>query len=286
MSLSTLALYNEPEYSDVTIQFSGRTVHCHKLVLCTKSDYFKKLCGPGSHFAEGNTKVIELKEDDPDAVEYLLRYLYSGQSRTEQDNNWQLQLEVAKTAQKYLILDLAAIAKKKFVEVASATIKPEEVFATITHIQENTSEADYLKVAQQLETKHLLPLLKVPGYRDVIDQDKSVMWNHLDRLRDSLSRNLEGVDFAYCLKCMRWAFFRPEEQNPHACIFGNKWERRRIWIPAGEFGTFEQLLPLPVATGGLFTSEPRATGTGRVLTGTGRVLAVATGTGRVFAHRG
>ncbi|KAL9533272.1 hypothetical protein SMMN14_02215 [Sphaerulina musiva] len=195
MSLSTLALYNEPEYSDVTIQFSGRTVHCHKLVLCTKSDYFKKLCGPGSHFAEGNTKVIELKEDNPDAVEYLLRYIYSGQSQTDEDDNWQLQLEVAKTAQKYLLLDLAAIAKEKFMKVANAVIEPEDVFATITHIRQNTLESDHLNVAQQLETKHLLPLLKVPGYRDVIDQDKSLMWNYLDQFRDFMSSK-EQVYFA------------------------------------------------------------------------------------------
>lgn len=44
--------------------------------------------------------MVELKEDDPDAVEYLLRYIYSGQSQTDEDDNWQLQLEVAKTAQK------------------------------------------------------------------------------------------------------------------------------------------------------------------------------------------
>ena len=51
MSLATLALYNQPEYSDVMVRFSDRTVYCHKLILCTNSDYFKKLCGPGSHFA-------------------------------------------------------------------------------------------------------------------------------------------------------------------------------------------------------------------------------------------
>lgn len=51
MSLQTATLYNKPDFSDVTIKFSGREIYCHKLILCTESAYFAKLCGPGGHFA-------------------------------------------------------------------------------------------------------------------------------------------------------------------------------------------------------------------------------------------
>lgn len=201
--------------------------------------------------------MVELKEDDPDAVEYILRYMYSGQSQTDEDDNWQLQLEIAKTAQKvcivihaehgttltsnqYLLLDLAAIAKEKFMKVASAVIEPEDVFATITHIRQNTLESDHLNVAQQLETKHLLPLLKVPGYRDVIDQDKSLMWNYLDQFRDFMSSQ-EQVYFVRCDACKKSALFRVGNVF-YFCWHQPTVSKHHIWIPKGEYHTFERLL--------------------------------------------
>lgn len=203
--------------------------------------------------------MVELKEDDPDAVEYVLRYIYSGQSQTDEDGNWQLQLEVAKTAQKvcivihaehgkiltsnqYLLLDLAAIANEKFMRVASAVIEPEAVFATITQIRQNTLESDHLNVAQQLETKHLLPLLKVPGYRDVIDQDKSIMWNHLDQFRDFMSSQ-EKVYFVRCGDCNKSALYRTHGGNElYPCLYHRRAPKHQIWIPKGEYYTFERLL--------------------------------------------
>lgn len=202
--------------------------------------------------------MIELKEDNPDAVEYILRYIYS--SRTDKNDNWQLQLEVAKTARKvciiihaehgktltsnqYLLLDLAAIAKRNFMTVASAVIEPEDVFATITHIRQNTLESDHLEVAQELETKHLLALLKVPGYRDVIDQDKSIMWNHLDQFRDVVSSQEEAY-FVRCGECQRTALNRTHGGNElYLCYYHKKApaSQHRIWIPKGEFSTFERL---------------------------------------------
>lgn len=205
--------------------------------------------------------MIELKEDNPDAVEYLLRYMYSGQSETDEDDKWQLQLEIAKTAQKvcrvipaeqgttltsnkYLLLDLAAIAKEKFMKVANAVIRPEDVFATITHIRQNTLESDHLEVAQQLETKHRFALLKLPGYRAVIDQDKSTMWNNLDQLLDFLSSQ-EEVELGNCPHCRKSTLLRRGQEDGR-CQCCNRsigsWQRRVLWIPKGEFDKFHRLV--------------------------------------------
>ncbi|KAF2207559.1 hypothetical protein CERZMDRAFT_102242 [Cercospora zeae-maydis SCOH1-5] len=116
MSIPTADLYNQPAYSDVIISFSGRRVYCHKLVICSKSEYFKKLCDQNSGFSvrpsdeelltvlseiqESMQKVIELKDDDPDALEHVLRYMYSGKHGTDQDDNWELQLQIANSAHK------------------------------------------------------------------------------------------------------------------------------------------------------------------------------------------
>ncbi|WPB00979.1 uncharacterized protein RHO25_005599 [Cercospora beticola] len=65
-------IFKDKEYSDIMIKFLGREIPCHKVVICTQSEYFKKLCGKASSFVESKQKVIELKEDDPDAVEGII----------------------------------------------------------------------------------------------------------------------------------------------------------------------------------------------------------------------
>lgn len=49
-SLNTASLFNQEAYSDLTIELDGRSIRCHKLVVCTKSKYFAGLCGPNSKF--------------------------------------------------------------------------------------------------------------------------------------------------------------------------------------------------------------------------------------------
>lgn len=50
-TLDVSHLFNQDDYCDVTIKFSGREIKSHRMVLCEQLDYFKKLCGPRSKFA-------------------------------------------------------------------------------------------------------------------------------------------------------------------------------------------------------------------------------------------
>lgn len=43
--------YNDAEYSDLTLKLSdGREVKVHKLVICKRNEYIRKLCGATSSF--------------------------------------------------------------------------------------------------------------------------------------------------------------------------------------------------------------------------------------------
>ena len=49
--------YNSPKWSDLTVRLSdGRGINVHKMVLCTRNEYFNKLCGLESRFTVGTTK--------------------------------------------------------------------------------------------------------------------------------------------------------------------------------------------------------------------------------------
>lgn len=68
------ALWASSSSSDVTLICEGKSFRCHRHILVQSSDYFRALL-LGS-FIEGKSATVELFEDDPDALERLLRSLY------------------------------------------------------------------------------------------------------------------------------------------------------------------------------------------------------------------
>jgi hypothetical protein len=54
--LMSSSWYNSPVWSDLIIRLNdGRGIHVHKMVLCSRNEYFNKLCELESRFAVGTT---------------------------------------------------------------------------------------------------------------------------------------------------------------------------------------------------------------------------------------
>lgn len=132
--------------------------------------------------------MIELKEDDPDAVEAVLKWIYTKNDNTGQDQNWRLQHEISQAASKYLLPILAGIASHKYKQHVNSVSDPQEVFETIQHVRANVTEKPILELADAIETKYLLQLMKVQDFRQLISQDQSRMWKYLDHFTDTLLR--------------------------------------------------------------------------------------------------
>ncbi|KAK3320257.1 BTB/POZ protein [Cercophora scortea] len=63
-------------FSDVTVTCGSKTWNLHKNILCTRSSWFKKaLTG---NFEESKTGRVDIKNFEPEAVEWLIRYIYTG----------------------------------------------------------------------------------------------------------------------------------------------------------------------------------------------------------------
>ncbi|CAJ2504189.1 Uu.00g115830.m01.CDS01 [Anthostomella pinea] len=68
-------------FSDVVVKCKDREWKLHKIILYRRSEYFKKALTGG--YSEARTGIIEIKEQEPEDVDQIIRYLYTGRRTIE-----------------------------------------------------------------------------------------------------------------------------------------------------------------------------------------------------------
>ncbi|KAF2085501.1 hypothetical protein K490DRAFT_67657 [Saccharata proteae CBS 121410] len=67
-------LYDEGKYSDLTVVSGHRRFAVHKAIICSRSSFFDGACS--NPFREAASGIIDLSEDDAEAVEHMIHYFY------------------------------------------------------------------------------------------------------------------------------------------------------------------------------------------------------------------
>ena len=131
---------------------------------------------------ESKQKTVELKDDDPTALEHVLRYLY-GLGLPVSDH-WKFWMNLHVTADKYLIPKLSAVASDKFYAVARTCNEADDVFDIIEACRNELNHNDvFIELADELREKHLITLLGNDRFRAQLDSGgKEALWEQLDEL--------------------------------------------------------------------------------------------------------
>lgn len=138
----------------------------------------------------------------------LLRFVYTQQQHSKWDRNWRLQLEISKTAQKYLYPALYRLAMSKSTALVTRLSDASTVFEIITYIRDNSEDATVLRTAETLQTRHFLALMKDDKYKAWISEDKTVMWKCVDQLTD-FKAGLQETQVGHCKVCHAAVTKRP-----------------------------------------------------------------------------
>ncbi|KAK3714301.1 hypothetical protein LTR37_007887 [Vermiconidia calcicola] len=214
-TFDTKSLFDQAAFSDLTIKFGNREVKCHKLILCNVSEYFKAMLA--GKFAESERKTIELHDDDPDAVEAMLRYIYSFEYA---DNAGKpalgtaaFHLNVYVVAKKYQMPTLGTKALKSVHgEIATfdktgnpSTTRGFEILQLIMALKTyKEHDESFEKVAKKLTIAYLPALMKEKEFRASLEGpdgqgDLKLVQTAVERGHDASSRQ----KWILCQTCRR-----------------------------------------------------------------------------------
>ncbi|KAH8698146.1 BTB/POZ protein [Phaeosphaeriaceae sp. PMI808] len=157
--------FGEADSTDLRLKCGSGTFNVHKDVLCNWSDFFKKVCLGG--FKEASSGVIDLSEDDSDAVKAMLQFFYT----IDYAYDTALHAKVYAIAENYDIKPLKDLARVKFEKAADRDWDSPYFPTTISFVYTSTPPSDrgLRDIVIKRSKDHLNALLDSPEFGCMIE---------------------------------------------------------------------------------------------------------------------
>ena len=171
---------------------------------------------------ESKQDTVELKDDDPDALTSVLRYIYNLPIMPDSDEDvaWRTWLNLRVTADKYLEPKLSEVADTKYRETALTCTDADGIFDIIDTIRtEMDHDNSLVAFGESIRKNNLGKLLRNARFREHLDAGgKEALWVQLDEL--AFVTDLEESWTALCNNHRKAVFKTPNELRPgyiHKC---------------------------------------------------------------------
>lgn len=170
-------LFRSKEFSDVTISANGREFRAHKAILAARSPMFK---GMFSHdMKETKYNRVEVPDVDPDVLDEMLRFIYTGKSileprlqikeqkdQKEQEREQHLAIELLQAANKYQLDRLKLICEEALHKTLSA-----DSVAEILALADLYNAAQLKNQAIEFISTHATEVIETDGWHRMVREN-------------------------------------------------------------------------------------------------------------------
>ena len=161
--IGKVLLKHGSKYSDTSLIVGDKIFPVHKLVLQSKSDVFKAMFT--NDMSEAETGIVNIEEVDPEVIEEMLEYIYTGKT----EKMAELSTELFQVAHKYHIIDLRAKCEEYF--IFNLNCENAVQILDLARVYELESLRNSVEA---FVTKHEEDMVKEKSYQDFLCRDLTV----------------------------------------------------------------------------------------------------------------
>eukprot|EP00088_Acartia_fossae_P071539 TRINITY_DN9837_c1_g2_i4.p1 TRINITY_DN9837_c1_g2~~TRINITY_DN9837_c1_g2_i4.p1 ORF type:complete len:379 (+),score=89.55 TRINITY_DN9837_c1_g2_i4:59-1195(+) len=160
------------DFTDMTIVCDKKEFHCHKFILAARSEVFAAMLR--HEFLEKQNSRVDVKEIDPETMELLLYYIYTGQV---QDFNKVSVVDLFKAADRYRLEDLKHICEEELIERVEASNA-----ADILSLAHKYNAQPLKSFALAMISRNVEEVMRTPGWKELIQTDQTLLMEAFDSL--------------------------------------------------------------------------------------------------------
>lgn len=174
---SAASFLPDARFSDVTLVCGNRSFACHKVILSARSDVFSAMFSH-SDTVEVRTNVVEIADVEPDALEQMLRFIYTDKVDETAATSFACGLLTA--ADKYNVPRLKAVCERVIAENIDVPNAAQTLVLAHLH------EAKVLKkVALDFVTQNIARVSETTGWDEIVN-GKEVLGEIIKSIMKSL----------------------------------------------------------------------------------------------------
>ncbi|EGE02089.1 hypothetical protein TEQG_01129 [Trichophyton equinum CBS 127.97] len=190
--------FDSSRFADITIRTADDEYKVHKLILCNHSPFFSRMLEHG--WKESLEGVVELKDDDPQAIKAMLSFMYKFDYTNPADGcaaSFIFDAQLFAVAEKYIMEGLKSCVEEKFHQSILSDWKSEDYPDVIRGVFGiPTTDPSLRDTLVQVSCSNINELIEKDGFKSALNDVPGFAVQLVTRLagcKPATSRNRLGL---------------------------------------------------------------------------------------------